>query len=127
MRRSVVDASALAALAFHEPSADEVASRLDGREAHAPWLLRFEMANVALQLCRRRPSQSSAVLDALATALGPDCGIEWHDIDPIDVVHMSKTTGLTAYDAAYLWLAGRLGAELVTLDRKLIAASKGEI
>jgi predicted nucleic acid-binding protein len=127
MRRAVVDASALAAVAFREPVGVAVASRLEGREAHAPWLLRYEIANVALQLCRRQPSQSAAVLDALAHAVGPESGIQWHDVDPVDVVHISRSTGLTAYDASYLWLAGQLGADLVTLDRELVNASKGQI
>jgi predicted nucleic acid-binding protein len=35
---------------------------------------------------------------------------------------LAETTGLTAYDAAYLWLARHLGAGLVTLDCKLAAA-----
>lgn len=127
MRRAVIDASALAAVAFRESAADDVVSRLEGRETHAPWLLRYEMTNVAVQFCRRQPSQSGAVLDALAYALGPDTGIQWHDVDPIDVVNISRATGLTAYDAAYLWLAGQLGADLVTLDRELVAASRKEI
>ena len=31
-------------------------------------------------------------------------------------------TGLTTYDASYLWLANDLGIELVTLDRRLATA-----
>ena len=31
---------------------------------------------------------------------------------------------VTAYDASYLWLARRLGAELVTLDAALLRASR---
>jgi predicted nucleic acid-binding protein len=33
-------------------------------------------------------------------------------------------TGLTAYDAAYLWLARHLDAELVTLDTELQRAAR---
>jgi predicted nucleic acid-binding protein len=33
----------------------------------------------------------------------------------------ARLTGLTAYDASYLWLAGWLEADLVTLDRRLAA------
>ena len=36
---------------------------------------------------------------------------------------LAKATGMTGYDASYLWLAGILGADLVTLDKKLAAAS----
>ena len=33
-------------------------------------------------------------------------------------------TGLTTYDASYLWLARDLGVELVTLDRQLAEAAE---
>ena len=36
-----------------------------------------------------------------------------------DVAILASLTGLTAYDATYVWLAGWLEAELVTLDRRL--------
>ena len=35
---------------------------------------------------------------------------------------LANATGLTAYDASCLWLAASLGADLVTLDRRLAAA-----
>jgi predicted nucleic acid-binding protein len=35
---------------------------------------------------------------------------------------LAVMTGLSAYDASYLWLARRLGAELVTLDKQLAKA-----
>jgi len=37
---------------------------------------------------------------------------------------LALETGLTVYDASYLWLARRLGAELVTLDKALDAAAR---
>ena len=36
------------------------------------------------------------------------------------VLVLALATGLTAYDASYLWLSRHLGAELVTLDRRLM-------
>ena len=36
---------------------------------------------------------------------------------------VAAATGLTSYDASYLWVARRLGAELVTLDRQLEKAA----
>ena len=35
---------------------------------------------------------------------------------------LAERTGLTAYDASYLWLARRMRSELVTLERQLEAA-----
>lgn len=39
------------------------------------------------------------------------------------ILELAEATGLTAYDASYLWVAHSMGAELVTLDRKLAAAA----
>ena len=35
-------------------------------------------------------------------------------------------TKLTVYDASYLWLARHMQADLVTLDRELAAAARGQ-
>ena len=43
----------------------------------------------------------------------------------IDAVSaLALQTGLSGYDAAYLWLARSLDVELVTLDRKLARADR---
>lgn len=47
--------------------------------------------------------------------------IEIVEIDHADTLGLADASALTAYDAAYLWLARRLGGELVTLDRRLQA------
>jgi predicted nucleic acid-binding protein len=39
-----------------------------------------------------------------------------------DSILLAESEKLTVYDASYLWLARRLGVELVTLDRDLLAA-----
>jgi predicted nucleic acid-binding protein len=47
-------------------------------------------------------------------------------VDHDGVLALAAETGLTAYDASYLWLSRKLGAELVTLDtqlRKAVAAA----
>lgn len=122
MRSIVVDASAMVALAFNEPAGDDIARRLDEAEVHAPTLLAYEMANAAWKKARRYPDQAPAILRALMLALDPTTGIRWHRVVEPDVAVLSIATGLTAYDASYLWLAGMLGADLVTLDERLAAA-----
>jgi len=119
MRPIVVDASALAAVVFGEPGADEVARRLDGAAVFAPDLLAFELASVARKKLRRHPERAEEILRALWAALDPRRGIEWRAVDHGDVVLLALRTGLTPYDASYLWLAGYLGADLVTLDERL--------
>jgi predicted nucleic acid-binding protein len=113
----VVDASALAALLFGEPEGDGVVSRLGDARLVAPALLSFELANVCLVKSRRHPAQAAAL--AAAFALRRRLGVEEIEVDHDDAVALAVRTGLTAYDASYLWLARQLGAELVTLDAKL--------
>ena len=40
-----------------------------------------------------------------------------------EVFALATQTGLTAYDASYLWLARSHDAELITLDRELLRLS----
>jgi len=58
----------------------------------------------------------------MALGLLPGLGIKEIQVPPEDLVEVARRTGLTAYDAAYLWLARELGAALVTLDDRLEAA-----
>lgn len=122
MRRVVVDTSVLAAVTFAEPTAKEWSPRIEGVELYAPTLLRYEMANVARKRCREHPTQIRQILEALDRALDPIFGITLMDPNPMDVVVLSNATGLSPYDASYLWLAGFLGADLVTRDRALAEA-----
>lgn len=117
----VVDASALAALLFAEPEAEAIADRLKGARLAAPALLEFELANVCLTKIRRQPHQRDALRAAFR--LGHRLSVEAVAVDHAATLDLAEATGLTAYDASYLWLARTLGAELVTLDRKLAAAS----
>jgi predicted nucleic acid-binding protein len=116
----VVDASAIAALLFGEPEAETVAGRLGDARLVAPALLRFELANACLiKMCRypeKRPMLTAAfrLRDRLA--------VQEVAVDHDGTLELAATTGLTAYDASYLWLARQLGAELVTLDKQLAKA-----
>jgi predicted nucleic acid-binding protein len=49
--------------------------------------------------------------------------IEIVEIDHTDTLGLAETFGLSSYDAAYLWLADKLAAELVTLDKLLQTAA----
>jgi predicted nucleic acid-binding protein len=114
---AVVDASAVAALLFAEPAADAVAERLEGEDLAAPWLLPFEVANVAAMKLRRR-SATRRALEAGLEAL-PRLGITLYPASALELLTLADRSGLTAYDAAYLGLAAALDAGLVTLDQKL--------
>ena len=117
----VVDASALAALLFGEPEAEAIAKQLDGGRLTAPSLLDFELANVCLTKIRRQPGQREVLRAAFR--LGRRLRVDTVAVDHAAILDLAVATGLTAYDASYLWLSRSLGADLVTLDRKLAAAS----
>ena len=117
MAVDVVDASALAALLFGEPDGAAIAERLHGASLVAPALLPFEMANICLKKLRRYPEQRQALIAAYALMGRMD--ITAVDVDHTEVLDLAERSGLTAYDASYLWLARKLGAKLVTLDKKL--------
>lgn len=117
MAVKVVDASALAALLFGEPEAEAVAERLGDARLVAPALLGFELANVCLIKSRRHPEQQPALVAAFR--LRDRLRVEQVAVDHDATVELAAATGLTAYDASYLWLSRQLGAELVTLDRQL--------
>ena len=86
MKRVVVDASALAAVVFEEPSADEVAPRLHRAVVYAPTLLKFELANIAWKKMRAPGADRGALLTALDKALDPRSGIVWHEVSHTDIV-----------------------------------------
>lgn len=116
----VVDASALAAFLFGEPEAEAVARQLADARLVAPALLGFELANVCLIKSRRHPALASALTKAFE--LRHRLGVEQVAVDHAATVALAAQTGLTAYDASYLWVARQLGAELVTLDQQLARA-----
>jgi predicted nucleic acid-binding protein len=117
----VVDASALAALLFAEPEADSIPQRLEGARLVSPSLVDFELANVCLTKMRRQPENRDTL--RVAFHLLHRLRVETVAVDQPAILDLAEATGLTAYDASYLWLARALGAELITLDRKLAAAS----
>ncbi len=118
----VVDASAIASVILVEPDGAQVAARLAGARLAAPPLLSLELANTCLKRARREPERKAAFLAAFH--LRTRFAIDEMPIDHDAVLDLAVRTGLTAYDASYLWLAGHLGAELVTLDRQLARAAQ---
>lgn len=116
---TVVDASAIAALLFGEPKADEVAERLEGRALVAPALLHFELASVCLKKLVGSPELRDQILQAF-DLLGR-LPIQIAQVDHTAAIRLAQEHGLSTYDASYLWLARALGAPLETLDARLRA------
>ena len=122
MSVKVVDASAVAALLFGEPQAGVVAGRLEGADLVAPTLLGYEVASVCLKKIQLHPDRREELLGALGLLGRMD--IREVDVPAADAVLLAGHERLTVYDAAYLWLARELSAELVTLDARLRRAAK---
>ncbi len=122
MPARVVDASALAALIHAEPEAVDVAERLAQATLIAPALLPHELDSVCAKKIRANPRDRRRLLEA--RALAGELGIALLEVDHGAVIELALATGLTAYDAAYLWLAAAHGADLVTLDARLARAAK---
>ena len=121
----VVDASALGALLFGEPQAEEVAERLSGAVLVAPGILWFEVANICLKKIKAQPRSAEKILSAFSYF--PLLAIQQADVDHSEVIAMARKKKLTTYDTSYLWLAGKLQSELVTLDKKLLRSAKSLI
>ncbi len=119
----VVDASALGALVFGEPRAEEVAKALSDGSLVAPALLWFELASVCLRKIRAYPRRTGDILKAFK--LARHISVEMVEVDHLAVIELATEVALTTYDASYLWLAIHLSGELVTLDRKLEKAAAG--
>ena len=120
MAVKVVDASALGALLFGEPDGAAVAERLRGAGLIAPALLPFEVANVCVKKMRRHPDQRDALMVAFGMLDRMEVAVV--QVDHGEALVLAERSGLTAYDASYLWLARWRGSELITLDRRLAAA-----
>jgi predicted nucleic acid-binding protein len=116
----VVDASALAALLFGEPTGPEVAARLGERRLFAPTLVRYELASVCLKKARREPDKETSL--RMALDLFSALRVREVQVPAEGIVELARATELTVYDAAYLWLARHLEVQLVTLDARLKAA-----
>lgn len=119
----VVDASAIAALLFGEPSALRVADRLEEARLAAPTLLRYELGSVCRTKIVLHPRRRTELLRGLS--LLTRLQIEEVEVPPWEVLPVAEATGLSFYGASYLWLSRALGASLVTLDSRLEAAAAG--
>ena len=113
----VVDASAIGAIAFDEPEGPTLARYLRNETLLAPLLLDFELTSLALKKARKRPELLPRIVLCLEAALA--LPISRMAVPGLAVLSLAAETGLTAYDASYLWLARSRDMELVTLDAAL--------
>lgn len=113
----VVDASAVAAMLFNEAEGATIRAHIRGETLIAPHLVDFELANICWKRVRRAPGHAAVLLTMLAGLA--HVNVNRVMVPPTDVAALAVQTGLTAYDASYLWLALSRDVELVTLDNQL--------
>jgi len=118
MQAVVVDAAGLCDLIFGERVAEEMARRMSGMRLIAPALIWFELTNICFKKAKAHPAMKAKI--AKAFDMGRNLPIEIGAVDYTEVVSLAMETGLTAYDACYLWLARAADAPLLTLDAQLL-------
>lgn len=128
MTEYVLDASvALGFLLYDERSqyAVSVARRLGVDSPVVPEHWETEVVNGILTAVRRgRLSLPEAV--GIASTLRTAMKRRRVDLvpDPAQLLDFAASSGLTAYDAAYLQIVLRLGLPLATLDRRMLACAQ---
>ena len=121
MPARVADASVIGAIAIKEDQAEQAESLLQGAELYEPPLLAYELASIARKKALLDTRRVSEVLHALELALAAD--MNWVEVDHVAVLRLALDTGLTTYDASYLYVARTLALPLVTFDGRLRRAS----
>lgn len=124
----VLDCSTAIAWALDEDDGERAAGVIDKLEdgaAIVPAIWPAEVANALIRAERRGrlavelTSDAVAMIEELPVTVDDEVEVVLHE-----VLDLARSTGLTAYDASYLELAGRLGLPLATLDRRLASAAE---
>ena len=121
---AVIDASVLCAILFIEPDVEEAVECAGRHRLLAPDLLVHEVTNVAAIKHRRGEPLDELVasLQRLATL-----ELQLEPVDAVGTLALAVRHGLTAYDAAYLWLAAAHRVPLLTFDRRLADAARAQL
>lgn len=102
---------------------DAVAQQLSQHDAHAPWLLQLEFANVlhtAIRLGNLEITAAREIVDQVALL---PIRIDPSPPQPAALLSLALRFTLTSYDAAYLELALRLQLPIATRDGDLAEAA----
>jgi len=128
VNRVVVDASVAFAwiLATQVTRAGEALRALANADFVAPYIFGFELRNGVLRAERQKRLSREAADLAVADLLGAVVRLD--DPPGPEIMEaafdIARTSGLSFYDACYLELAQRMGAELASRDGALVAAAE---
>ena len=123
----VIDASALVAYLLREEGFEEIAGYIRSHRVVSVDMVAKEAANAIVTALRRgRIGEEHAEKAFEALNLLVNSAIELHhELDLLnEAFSIAKSTGVTIYDALYIALAKRLGATLITRDRRQHEAAK---
>ena len=119
----VVDASVAVKWLVVEQDAD-IARELatSGQDLHAPRLMASEVANALWRKARVGEIERRAAGVLLAAV--PEMPVRWRadEIVSADAVRLALALDHPVYDCMYLALAHRMGATVVTADRRFVTA-----
>ena len=125
----VIDRSISIAWCFPDEQDDYSQAALDAlasTQAIVPHLWHLEVANTLLVGERRKRSTRANTVAWLGFLSALPIAVDAETNDHVfgDILNLARDRHLSAYDAAYLELAMRLGFPLATLDDKLRAAAR---
>ena len=121
--RFVVDASVAVKLLVDEPDSGAArALAASGQELHAPRLMVAEVANALWRKARQGQFERTDAGAAMAAL--SDMPMRWNDDETVgaDAVRLALALDHPVYDCVYLALAHRIGATVVTADRRFASA-----
>ena len=129
MNSVVVDASTALAWCFPDEAsgyADDVLVALEGKTILVPAVWSLEVANAILVGERKKRLRLSEIrqFTTLLESLSPVQDTQPVSENVVNVLPLARQYNLSAYDAAYLELSVRRGAQLATLDGKLRKAAQ---
>jgi predicted nucleic acid-binding protein len=121
----VLDASAAIDWLLQTAAGQRIEHRIYFRSEslHAPHLLDLEVAQVLRRLVREATVSASRADQAIRDLLDLHVARYPHNLFLTRIWQLRNN--LSAYDAAYVVLAGELDATLVTRDSRLASASRG--
>ena len=127
MKALVIDGSTALGFLMSDEQAPSALDALErGVPAFVPAHWPLEVANGLLVAERRRRATHADVTEALHVVLSLPIEVDRDTTRHVagETAGLARQYGLTIYDAAYLELAMRLGAQLATSDAALARAAK---